>query len=144
MKDLEISWHVLDGNEFIQDEDFYLGSYNSSNEIKMSLQVWNNRYGQEETEGIENAKVAISFDSIEDSYLLKYCTVSVDKGIAFIPNIVLDRGVIEIGSLLGIPNDGRDNSKNATNFKQVDLIFKDMPRNLKHGLKNLYFDLERE
>ena len=97
----KITWYILEDEEYIQDDEYYLGSFSPDSEIKLKVQVWNNRYGKNNAESIPNARLAIYFDSIEDSMLLEYCTVSInDNNFTKIP-VMFGKGVVDIGLLSG-------------------------------------------
>lgn len=136
-----INWYIQENNDYVQDSDFYLGTFTSDSTIQIVLQVWNNRYGSTELESIENARLALSFDSLEDSALLNYCTVICENSKKQI-DIEAGRGIIEIGMLSGQPNDGTDTAKNKDNFKNINITFDKFPGTLKNGLKNLYINIE--
>ena len=137
-----ISWYISEENDYIQDNEYYLGSFSQESEIKMNVQVWNNRYVKTHVDSIQNARLAIYFDSIEDNTLLQYCSVSVeDKHFPEIP-VIFNKGVIDIGLLSGDSNNGLDSVDNHYNFKNITIIFKNLPNNLKNGLKNMFLDIE--
>lgn len=142
MNQPSISWYIKEDDDYIQDNDYYLGSFSSSSDILMKVQVWNNRYGNESVEDIENARLSIYFDTVEDSSLLQYCTISINNDEFIQPEIYLNRATINIGTLLGTFNSGMDNEKNIGNYKNIIIKFSNMPTNLKNGLKNLFLDIE--
>ena len=61
-----ISWYIKENNDYIQDQEYYLGSYNPDSEISLQVQVWNNRYNQSEVSSINDARFVIYFENIED------------------------------------------------------------------------------
>lgn len=138
----KISWYILEDDEFIQDDEYYLGSFSPGNEIKLKVQVWNNRYGKADVESITNARLAIYFDSIEDSLLLDYCTVSIDGNESIKVPVMFGKGVVDIGLLSGDSNNGMDTMDNVYNFKNIVVSFKEFPANLKNGIKNMFLDIE--
>ena len=142
MNQPSISWYIKEDDDYIQDNDYYLGSFSSSSDILMKIQVWNNRYGNESVEDIENARLSIYFDTVEDSSLLQYCTISINNDEFIKPEIYLNRATINIGTLLGTFNSGMDNEKNIDDYKNIIVKFSNMPTNLKNGLKNLFLDIE--
>ena len=138
----KITWYILDDEDYIQDDEYYLGSFSPDSEIKLKVQVWNNRYGKNNVENIPNARLAIYFDSIEDSLLLNYCTISVnDESFTKIP-VMFGNGVVDIGLLSGNSNNGMDIVDNVYNFKNITISFKGFPANLKNGIKNMFLDIE--
>lgn len=142
MNQPSISWYIKEDDDYVQDNDYYLGSFSSSSDILIKIQVWNNRYGNESVEDIENARLSIYFDTVEDSSLLQYCTISINNDEFIKPEIYLNRATINIGTLLGTFNSGMDNEKNIDNYKNIIIKFSNMPTNLKNGLKNLFLDIE--
>lgn len=142
MNQPSISWYIKEDDDYVQDNDYYLGSFSSSSDILIKIQVWNNRYGNESVEDIENARLSIYFDTVEDSSLLQYCTISINNDEFIKPEIYLNRATINIGTLLGTFNSGMDNEKNIDNYKNIIVKFSNMPTNLKNGLKNLFLDIE--
>lgn len=137
-----ITWYIYDNSHYIQEEDYYLGSFNSDSEITIVIQVWNNRYGAIDVENIENARFVFYFDSLEDSKLLEYCTVAVNNEETFItPEIELNRAIVNIGDLSGEKNDGLETVANQGNYKNVIIKF-NVNSKMRNGLKNLYLDIE--
>lgn len=137
-----ITWYIHENTDYIQDNDYYLGSFNTEFTKPLDVQIWNNRYGQSSVESLENARLCIYFESIEDSVLLNYCTISINNNSPIKPIIELNKGIVEIGQLIGEPNNGVDNEKNRSNYKQVVLQFEGLPSNLRSGLKNMFLDIE--
>lgn len=142
MSNPNISWYIKEQETYIQDEEYYLGSFTSNSEISLSVQVWNNRYGSSDIDNIDEARLAIYFDSVEDSSLLKYCTVSVNNGSYITPEVELQRAIVTIGELSGTFNDGLEESTNQTNYRNITIKFSGFPGNLKNGLKNMFLDIE--
>lgn len=142
MANPNVSWYIKEQDTYVQDEEYYLGSFTSNSEISLSVQVWNNRYGSSDVDNIEEARLAIYFDSVEDSSLLKYCTVSVNNSSYVTPEVELQRAIVSIGELNGTFNDGLEESTNQTNYKNITIKFSGFPGNLKNGLKNMFLDIE--
>lgn len=137
-----INWFIIEDDEQTQQEEYYLGSFNSNAEISLQLQIWNNRYGTKYAQSISNAKLVLFFETLEDSALLNYCTVNTEEGGDMKPNMELNKASIYIGELNGDPNNGVDSDKNKNHFKNVTITFKNFPSNLKEGLKNLFIDIQ--
>lgn len=138
----KISWYILEDEDYIQDNEYYLGSFSPSTDIKLKVQVWNNRYGKSNVESIVNARLAIYFESIEDSMLLDYCTVSLNDSEHNKIPIMFGKGIVDIGLLSGNSNNGMDVVDNVYNHKNISIVFKDFPANLKNGIKNMFLDIE--
>ena len=142
MKNPKITWYIEEDNDYIQDNEYYLGSFSPDTEINLKVQVWNNRYGKSNVDSITNARLAIYFDSVEDSMLLNYCSVTVgDSNYSKVP-VMFNKGIIDIGLLSGNSNNGLDSTDNIYNFKNISISFKGFPSNLKNGIKNMYLDIE--
>lgn len=137
-----ISWYLIDNGDQIQTDEYYLGSFNSSDEIRLKVQIWNNRYGTKSVESIRDAKLAIYFETLDDGAILNYCEIDVEQSGAIKPDISINKVLVSIGGLNGSANNGLDGDKNKTHFKNVEIIFKNLPSNLKEGLKNMYLDIE--
>lgn len=137
-----ISWYIKEDEDYIQDNEYYLGSYSSEEDIIINVQVWNNRYGNSDVENIEEGRLAVYFDTIEDSSLLQYCSVSINNGEYITPTIDINRAIVTIGDLYGNYNNGLEDSSNENNFKNLKIKFSKLPTNLKNGLKNLFLDIE--
>lgn len=138
----KITWYILEDEDYIQDNEYYLGSFSPDNEIQLKVQVWNNRYGKTNVENIPNARLAIHFESIEDGLLLDYCSVSINGGDSVKVPIMFGKGIVDIGLLSGNSNNGMDITDNVYNYKNIAVTFKDFPKNLKNGIKNMFLDIE--
>lgn len=137
-----ISWYLIDDGEQVQTDEYYLGSFNSSDEIKLNVQVWNNRYGIKSIESIRDAKLSIYFETIDDGAILNYCEINVENSGPIKPDIAVNKVLVNIGELDGSANNGIEGDKNKTHFKNIEITFKNLPSNLKEGLKNMYLDIE--
>lgn len=138
----KITWYIEEDNDYIQDDEYYLGSCTPDSEIKIKVQVWNNRYGKDNVENIPNARLAVYFDNIEDSVLLNYCHVAINDSAQKELPIMFGKGIIDLGLLSGSSNNGSDTMDNIYNFKNITISFKDFPPTLKNGLKNMFLDIE--
>ena len=36
----KITWYILEDEEYIQDDEYYLGSFSPDSEIQLKVQVW--------------------------------------------------------------------------------------------------------
>lgn len=138
----KITWYILENEDYIQDPDYYLGSYTTDSTISINVQVWNNRYGQKASQSIENARLSIYFENIENSILLQYCEVNVNNNFNVTPDIEVGRGTAYIGELYGSANNGIANEENRNNYKNINITFKNLPYNLINGIKNMFLDIE--
>lgn len=138
----KITWYILEDEDYIQDDEYYLGSFSPDTEIKLNVQVWNNRYGKSNVDSISNARLAIYFESVEDSMLLNYCSIAInDDNFTNVP-VMFNKGIVDIGLLSGNSNNGMDTVDNVYNFKNISISFKNFPTNLKNGIKNMFLDIE--
>lgn len=137
-----ITWHIKEDEDFVQDQEYYLGSFNSESKITLDVQIWNNRYGQKSVDSLKDARLALYFETVEDSVLFNYCTIIVEYGNPIKPEIELNKIVSNIGLLSGEPNNGLANDSNRSNYKNVSIVFENMPVNLRNGLKNMFLDIE--
>jgi len=141
MKKPQISWYVLEDENLVPYEEYYAGSFRSDDVIEITLHVWNNRWGQEQVQNVEQGRLALYFDTIEDSFLLNLCSVSIDDGDFQSLNISSNRGRISLGRILsGEPNLGSSTSRN--NYAKIVLRFGPITDGIRNSLKNLYLDIE--
>ena len=136
-----ISWYIQDDNEYAQYDNYYLGAFNYQEKIILNIQVWNNRYGEDEVDSIDNAKLLLYFNNAEDVFILNYSKIYV-AGTPIKPTIEIDRGYANIGKLSGSINDGLDTTKNKNNFKDIQIVFSNLPANLRQGLKEMFLDIQ--
>lgn len=142
MKDPQISWYIKENEDvtFI-DREIYMGSYNSSNiEAVFNVQLWNNKWGDEDVKNLENFSIAISFDTIEDNALLNRCEVKVDKGGYQKLEIVGSKGIVKVDRVIsGMRNSG---NLNANNYLDLSIRISPITGDMKNGLKNIVIDLQ--
>ena len=115
----KITWFVKksDDDSYKEDSEYYAGSYNQSNNLNIDLMVWNNRYGTENVEDLENFGFKIWFDDEEDASLLKYLTFSLNNVMALTPVITKNEALVQLPtgySISGAMNDGTQH--NLSNF----------------------------
>jgi hypothetical protein len=140
-----ISWYVLediDGQfEFIpkksHDEE---ESYSPGDTMKVKIQVWNNRGGDEDVSDANNARLITFFKNYEDNFLLRLCKVKQGDNEAQDIQIDIDRGVFNIGTLSGRGNNG--SILNRENYNEIELQFGPIPTNIRSELKSLVLDIE--
>ena len=146
MNSPKISWHML---EEIDDNDFEYtqyktydeeGSYIPGETINKTLRVWNNYAGKEDVLGAQNCKLIISFKNFEDNFLLNLITIQINEGEIYSLDIDMNRGIIDIGNLSGIANNG--SNLNWANYKDLNIAIGPLPNNIKSELKSMYFYLE--
>ena len=145
MNNPKISWKILEkiseeDYEFVQhksyteDNSFVPGDY-----INQTIQVWNNFLGAEDVLDAVSCNLVLAFKSFEDNFLLNLITVQVDNT-EMNMEIDIDKGIIPIGTLSGVANNGSD--INSNNYKTLHISIGPIPDNVKSELKSLYFYLE--
>lgn len=142
MNNAKITWYIKEDSDYIQDNDYYLGSYSPDTNLDFEVQVWNNRYGNNLVNSIADARLAIYFDSAEDSLLLDYCYVSINGNSFQKISKIFNKGVVDLGLLSGSSNNGVESLDNINNYKNIAVSFRDFPSTLKNGIKNMYLDIE--
>lgn len=141
MKDSQISWYVLEDEILTPYEEYYAGSYRPDDTLEIIMHVWNNRWGQEVAKDVQQGTIAVYFDTIEDSYLLNLCSISIDDANFKALTITSNRGRIGLGrTLSGETNVGSSSAKN--NYAKIVLKFGPITDGIRNSLKNLYVDLE--
>lgn len=142
MKDPQISWYIKENEDvtFI-DKEIYMGSYNSSNmEAVFNVQLWNNKWGDEDVKNLENFSIVIFFDTIEDNALLSRCEVKVDNGGYQKPEMIGSKGMIKVDRIVsGMRNNG---TLNANNYLDLSIRISPITGDMKNGLKNIVVDLQ--
>lgn len=138
MEEPKISWLVRrdDDKEFTKSPDFYAGTYNQRKELRLFLQIWNNRFGSETVKDLEDFGISISFDKEEDIVLLKYMAFYLGLT-TFTPIINGDTAVVKLPesvTLSGAMNDGSD--ENADNYVVVQMVI-DIPENVNLKMNDL-------
>lgn len=142
MDNAKITWYIKEEDKYIQDNDYYLGSYSPDSNLSFEVQVWNNRYGSSRVSDISDARLAIYFESMEDGTLLDYCHVSVNGGSEEKLSPMFGKGIVDLGTLAGASNNGLETLDNVNNYKTITVSFKNFPGLLKNGIKNMYLDIE--
>ena len=138
MEEPKITWLVRRDDEegFMKSPDFYAGTYNQKKELRLFLQIWNNRFGSETVHDLEDFGIRFSFDKEEDSVLLQY--LSVYLGTTTYTPIVTGNGAVvkfpESVVLHGTANDGADT--NTDNYVIAQVVI-DVPENVNLKLNDL-------
>ena len=146
MNSPRISWQILEN--IINDEYEYIqyktyteeGSFIPGDIISKTIQIWNNYQGLEDVQDANNCKLVMAFKAFEDSFLLNLMTVQIDNNDTVELEIDVDRGIIELGTLSGLANNGT--ASNNTNYRTIHFTIGPLPDNIKSELKGLYFYLE--
>lgn len=143
-----ISWFVLEEvneNDYVyipkkkheEDESLMPG-----NTMKLSIQIWNNRGGQENVKDANNAKLVAYFKNYEDNFYLKLLQVKVSDEEYKNLSIDLDRGYLDLGNISGKANNGSE--MNYDNYLNLELKLGPMPSNMRSEIKDLILDIEHD
>ena len=62
MEEPKITWLVRRDDEegFMKSPDFYAGTYNQKKELRLFLQIWNNRFGSETVHDLEDFGIRLT------------------------------------------------------------------------------------
>lgn len=142
-----ITWYAKVGDKetYENTNDIYAGYYDGSKTLSVTMQLWNNRWGEENVADLKDFYLALSFDNIEDSSLFEYCKIILNKtevitpakadgsmAIVTFPDWVVLKGLRNDGTLAG----GKDN------YIQLEFRFNAQGAPLKEDdLKSLYFKI---
>lgn len=128
--------------------DIYGGTYTPQSPVVIDMQIWNNKYGIESVNDLENFILNFYFENIEDSVFLEYIQVE-QGGTQLLPTTIVDRtatvNFIDKVVLSGKANNG--GKENTDNYIQLKITF-DIPdktislKNL--DIKSLYFEIVRQ
>jgi hypothetical protein len=136
-----IEWFVIEpDNTLAPYEEYYAGEYRPGETLELSVQVWNNRWGQSALEDAINCKAVLFFDNYEDSMLLNNCSMKIGSGDYMQPELLLSNGYFELGTLSGKTNDGT--MKSVENYKTLTFKFGPVTNSMRNSLKSMFIDLE--
>lgn len=145
MDKANITWYAKqDSNAYQADTEFYAGTYTKEKNLSVDIQIWNNRWGISDVDDIKDAVLNFYFETIEDSALLKNCTISVNNSDQLTTVVKGTKGSVVLNKTLsGKKNDGNDdNTLNSENFINITFSFNAPNYILKENdIKNLYFDI---
>jgi hypothetical protein len=143
MANPKISWQVFEDeyDEYIPVRSYTdEGSYTNGQTIHKRIRVWNNYAGIQNVNDIKDCNLILAFKNFEDNFLLHLINVRINGGEFVPPLIDTDKGVIELGDLSGLANDG--STANSSNFYDIEFKIGPLPFNMRCELKSLYFYLE--
>lgn len=140
-----ISWYSRIGDETYQPQsEFYAGTYTKEEKISVDIQIWNNRWGTEDVETLDNFSLNIYFDCLEDSALLQCCKVilgGMDELSLIISGQKATVSFPEKVKLSGVKNDG-SSANSRENYIMITFEFSALEYRLKENdLKSLYFEI---
>ncbi len=139
----KITWQVFedDYNEYIPVRNYTEeGSYTSGQSIIKRVRVWNNYAGVQDVDDMNNCNLILAFKNFEDNFLLYLISVRINEGEYVSPIIDTDKGVVQLGNLSGLANDG--SSANSSNYFDIEFKIGPLPANMRCELKSLYFYLD--
>ncbi len=146
---ISYSAKISSNSTFQEDiEEIYGGTYTNENPIEIDIRIWNNKYGIEDVEDLEDFDISLKFESLEDKSLIDYIYLS-HKNVADLSMNTL--GDERIGAfvssviLSGAKNNGLESDKN--NYVDLKLTFNigDKSISLKNqDLKSLYLKINKK
>lgn len=117
MESPKITWQIKKKKDssYKEETDYFAGVYNQTNNIDLEIILWNNRYGLERVEDLKSFAISVTFNTLEDSTLLKYTTLMFNKNIIhptinecvatfIVPDDCVLSGEINDGSLDAVDN----------------------------------------
>lgn len=146
MNSPKISWYskLLTDERYSVNPNFYAGKYSDEDPIVVDIQLWNNRWGIETVEDLDDYDICFFFDRLEDSVLLNYCTVVYNESTVIPFNVSGQKAILEFNTkpvLSGKKNNG-SSADNPNNFLQLRFMFSAVQQRLKdNDLKSLYFEV---
>ena len=77
-----LSWYTKLENEsnYAPTQEKFIGTYTALTPLKVNIQLWNNRYGEEDTDDLKNFSLRLGFRSFEDSALLDKAQLTLASG----------------------------------------------------------------
>lgn len=138
----KISWLVrtVDTDneaEFVENNDYFAGTYTKQNPFGVEVMIWNNRHGAEVVDDLKDFSIVVGFDDLEDSALLKYMTFVLNDSEILNPiinNSTAELVVPEDISLSGELNDGSTTSHN--NYLTLKITL-DVPQSKKIKMNDI-------
>lgn len=142
-----ITWYILEGNDYNNYNDYYYGDIDSSVETILNLQVWNNRYGTTAVDDIHDAKLTFQTLNIDDSFILDHLQVKIDEGLySSLTKVDETRGYVLVDTVIsGAANNGLYSSQTLLEKRNVvDIMLKFEPIDYKinEAIRNLIITLE--
>lgn len=142
-----LSWYTKLENEsnYAPTQEKFIGTYTALTPLKVNIQLWNNRYGEEDTDDLKNFSLRLGFRSFEDSALLDKAQLTLASGQILPGQITGDKKIFILPNNVTIS--GRKNSgevnENEDNFISFVLEFKlDTKIQLKENdLKDMYLEV---
>lgn len=132
--------------EYMENKEYYAGTFDRTDDIQIDMMIWNNRGGKEDAPELKHFNVSMEFEDIEDTTLFNYCKCIVNNTSIVSPAIVGNTAVVQFPDnivLYGTANDGSLlNSDNYTTFSLIFTLPKD--KNVKmNDLKSLTLSISK-
>lgn len=142
-----LSWYTKLENEsnYVPTQEKFIGTYTALTPLKVNIQLWNNRYGEEDTDDLKNFSLRLGFRSFEDSALLDKAQLTLASGQILPGQITGDKKIFILPNnviISGRKNNGEVN-ENEDNFISFILEFNlDTKIQLKENdLKDMYLEV---
>jgi hypothetical protein len=142
-----LSWYTKLENEsnYAPTQEKFIGTYTALTPLKVNIQLWNNRYGEEDTDDLKNFSLRLGFRSFEDSALLDKAQLTLASGQILPGQITGDKKIFILPNnviISGRKNNGEVN-ENEDNFISFVLEFNlDTKIQLKENdLKDMYLEV---
>lgn len=142
-----LSWYTKLENEsnYAPTQEKFIGTYTALTPLKVNIQLWNNRYGEEDTDDLKNFSLRLGFRSFEDSALLDKTQLTLASGQILPGQITGDKKIFILPNnvtISGRKNNGEVN-ENEDNFISFVLEFNlDTKIQLKENdLKDMYLEV---
>lgn len=142
-----LSWYTKLENEsnYAPTQEKFIGTYTALTPLKVNIQLWNNRYGEEDTDDLKNFSLRLGFRSFEDSALLHKAQLTLASGQILPGQITGDKKIFILPNnviISGRKNNGEVN-ENEDNFISFVLEFNlDTKIQLKENdLKDMYLEV---
>jgi hypothetical protein len=140
-----ITWYSRIGDDtYAAQSEIYAGTYTKKENIRVDIQIWNNRWGTEDVESLNSFALNMYFDSLEDSALLQCCKVILG-GTDELPLIITGQKATvsfpDAIMLSGVKNNGAS-ANSQENYISLTFEFSASEYRLKENdLKSLYFEI---
>ena len=142
-----LSWYTKLENEsnYAPTQEKFIGTYTALTPLKVNIQLWNNRYGEEDADDLKNFSLRLGFRSFEDSALLDKAQLTLASGQILPEQIMGDKKIFILPNnviISGRKNNGEVN-ENEDNFISFVLEFNlDTKIQLKENdLKDMYLEV---
>ena len=140
----KLSWFVKENESFVSKNEHHAGTFGKNDDLKVEVQVWNNRWGVKEEATIVSPVLSFSFMHYEDNSLIDLCEIFVD-GVSM--PVMKKEGVGSVTinrEIKGGINDGDpSSSENKQNYIDIKIVINMAGKEVKENdLKRMYFDIK--